>query len=57
LGQERNAHRVLVEKPAGKREFERRKRRCENRIKMNLKGIVGQAEGWVNRIQTTLGLL
>lgn len=43
LGQERNAHRVLVEKPAGKREFERRKRRCENRMKMNLKGIVWQA--------------
>jgi hypothetical protein len=42
-GEERNAYRVLVEKPDAKKEFLRTRRRWENNIKLDLTEI-GLAE-------------
>jgi hypothetical protein len=41
MGEGRNVYRVLVGKPEGKRPLERSRRRWEDGIKMDLKGI-----GW-----------
>jgi hypothetical protein len=39
-GEQRNAYRILVRKPEGKRSLGRHRRRWENNIKMDLR------EGW-----------
>jgi hypothetical protein len=36
-GEERNAYRILVEQPEGKRPLERPRRRCVGNIKMDLR--------------------
>jgi hypothetical protein len=36
MGQKRNACRILVRKPEGKRQLGRPRRRCEDNIKMEL---------------------
>jgi hypothetical protein len=38
LGEKRNAYRILVGKPEGKRPLGRPRRRCEDNIKMDFKG-------------------
>jgi hypothetical protein len=45
MGEERGVHRVLVEKPEGKRPLERPRRRREDNIKMDLKR-EGVETGW-----------
>jgi hypothetical protein len=39
MGERRGVHRVLVEKPEGKKHFERPKRRREDNIKMDLQEV------------------
>jgi len=41
MGKDRGVHRVLVEKPEGKRPLGRPRRRRENNIKMDLREVVG----------------
>jgi hypothetical protein len=41
MGETRNAYRILVGKPEGKRPLERPRRRCVDNIKMDLREI-----GW-----------
>jgi hypothetical protein len=36
MGEMRNAYKILVQKPEGKRAFGRLRRRCENIIRMDL---------------------
>jgi hypothetical protein len=53
MGEGRNVYRVLVGKPEGKRQFERPRRRWEDRIKMDLGEI-----GWGGcGVDSTGGLL
>jgi hypothetical protein len=49
-GKDRGVHRVLVEKPEGKRPLERLRRRWENNIKVDLQdvgGVVGTGWNWL----------
>jgi hypothetical protein len=56
MGENRNAYRILVRKPEGKRPLGRPRRRCVDNIKMDLTEI-----GWIGliwlRIGTSGGLL
>jgi len=49
-GEARNAYNNVVEKPLGKRLFERPERRWEDNIKMDVRGnkSVGKGSGWVH---------
>ena len=47
MGQGREVYRVLVEKPEGKRQMGRPRRRWEDNIKMNLQEVGGGCEDWM----------
>jgi len=53
MGQGRGAHRVLVEKPEGKRPLGRPRRRWEDKIKMDLQEVRGGCGDWMELAQDT----
>jgi len=50
-GEGRGVHRVLVEKPEGKRPLGRPRRRWEDNIKMDLQEVGGGCEDWMELAQ------
>jgi hypothetical protein len=50
-GEKRNAYRILVGKPEGKRPLLRPRRRWEYSIKMDLREIVLGGMDWINMVQ------
>jgi hypothetical protein len=56
MGETRNAYRILVGKPEGKRPLGRPRRRWVDNIKIDLGGMVGTGSNWL-RIGTSGGLL
>jgi hypothetical protein len=51
IGEMRNAYRILVEKPAGKRPLRRRRCRWEDNIRMNLAEIGWEVTDWIQLTQ------
>ncbi|KAJ4429379.1 hypothetical protein ANN_21536 [Periplaneta americana] len=51
MGESRNAYRVLVGRPAGKRPLGRPRRRCEDNIKMDLREVGYDGRDWINLAQ------
>jgi hypothetical protein len=51
MGEKRNAYRVLVGKPEGKRPLGRPRRRWVDNIKMNLREIGGNGMDWIDVAQ------
>jgi hypothetical protein len=51
MGLVRNACRILVEKPEGKRPCGRTRRRWENNIKTELREIMWEAADWIHLTQ------
>ena len=51
MGEGRDAHRVLVGKPEGKRTFGRPRRRWEDNIKMDLQEVGGSCRDWMELAQ------
>jgi len=51
MGEDRGVHRVLVEKPEGKRPLDRPRRRWEDNIKMDLQKVGGGRGGRMELIQ------
>jgi hypothetical protein len=55
MGEGRDVYRVLVDRPKGKRSLGRPRRRWDDNIKMDLKGIGIDGESWIqlaqNRVQ------
>ena len=51
MGEGRGVHRVLMEKPEGKRPLGRPRRRCENNIKMDLQEVGGGCGDWMELAQ------
>jgi hypothetical protein len=47
MGEERGVHRLFVGKPEGKRPLERRRRRWEDNIKMDLQKVGGGCGDWM----------
>jgi hypothetical protein len=60
-GEKRNAYRILVGKPEGKRQLGRPRRRWVDNIKMDLREVGWDGMGWIGliwlRIGTSGGLL
>jgi hypothetical protein len=54
-GQKRNAYRILVGKPEGKRPLGRTRRRWVNNIKMNLREIGWYGVDWIGLIWLRTG--
>ena len=57
MGEGRGVHRVLVEKPEGKRPLGRPRRRWEENIKMDLQevgGVVGTGWSWLRILVSTV---
>jgi hypothetical protein len=50
-GEKRNAYRILVGNPEGKRPLGRPRRRWVDNIKMNLREIGWDGGGWIDRAQ------
>jgi hypothetical protein len=50
-GEKRNAYRILVGKPEGKRQLERPRRRWVDNIKMDLREIGWDAVEWIDMAQ------
>jgi hypothetical protein len=48
MGEKKNAYRILVGKPEGKRPLGRSRRRCVDDIKMDLKKIVWDCMDWIH---------
>jgi hypothetical protein len=59
MGKMRNAVKILVGKPKGKRRLEKRRSMLEDNIKMELREIGWEGVGWIHltRILTGGGLL
>jgi hypothetical protein len=59
VGMMRNAHKILVGKPEGKRQLERPRYRWKDNIKTGLRRIGMEVEDWINMSQdkTDSGLL
>jgi hypothetical protein len=51
MGKKRNAYRVLIEKPEGKRPLGRPRRRWVDNIKMDLIEIEGDVVDWIHMAQ------
>jgi hypothetical protein len=51
MGEKRNAHRISVGKPGGKRQLERPRRRYVNNIKMNLREIGWDGMNWIDVVR------
>jgi hypothetical protein len=51
LCERKDAYRVLVEKHEGKIILERRRRKCEDNIRMNLEGIDWKGVDWIDQFQ------
>ncbi|KAJ4433090.1 hypothetical protein ANN_15347 [Periplaneta americana] len=51
MDESRNAYRVLVGRPEGKRSLERPRRRWEDYIKMDLRDVGYDGRGWINLAQ------
>jgi hypothetical protein len=51
MGEKRNAYRILVGKPEGRRPLGRPRRRWVNNIKMDLRGIEWDGVDWVDLAQ------
>ena len=51
MGEGRGVHRVLVEKPVGKRPLERPRRRCEDNITLDLQEVGGGCGDWMELAQ------
>jgi len=51
MGEDRVVHRMLVGKPDGKRPLGRKRRRCENNIKMDLQEVRGGRGDWIELAQ------
>ncbi|KAJ4444240.1 hypothetical protein ANN_06031 [Periplaneta americana] len=51
MGESRNAYRVLVGRPEGKRPLGRPRRRCEDNIKMDLREVGYDYKEWINLAQ------
>jgi hypothetical protein len=49
----RNAYRILVGKPDGKKPVGRRRRKCEDNIKMDLREIGWEGVDWIHLAQDT----
>jgi hypothetical protein len=55
MGEERNAYRVLIGKPEGKRPLGRPRRRWEDEIRMNLREIGWGCVEWIQLVQDRAG--
>jgi hypothetical protein len=51
MGEQRNAYRILVGKPEGKRPLGRPRRRWVDNIKMDLREIGWEGMGWIDLAQ------
>jgi hypothetical protein len=51
LGEKRNAYRILVGKPEGKRPLGKTRRRWEDDIRMDLRGIGWGGMDWIDLVQ------
>ncbi|KAJ4433851.1 hypothetical protein ANN_16163 [Periplaneta americana] len=54
MGESRNAYRVLIGRPEGKRPLGRPRRRWEDSIKMDLREMGHDARHWINLVQSNL---
>jgi hypothetical protein len=51
MGETRNAYRILVGKPVGKRPLERLRRKWVDNIKMNMIAIIWNGRDWIDLAQ------
>jgi hypothetical protein len=51
MPEKRNAYRILVGKPEGKRPLGRQRRRCVDNIKIDLRGIGWNGMDWIDLAQ------